>query len=319
MAELNVIGQCVEPSVRLVQPQNESLQTSTNLQVLANVCLDALTNNGWGVRLALDGGFLNFGPEIDIYSPPFQVIFSNLSRSEHVVDAYIIDSAGNPVSGAGTHDQVSQVGVGDYYVAMGDSITYGVGDDVPSDDISLDGRNTGGGYEPILNNLLTNAKGYPQTIVNEGIGGAKSNDGVNVIQSLLSLFSDSQFFLIEYGTNDAATPVPSGLGLHPGDSGYPGTFKDNMQRIITSVKNAGKLPYLAKVPYSTAPYTARDSLYQTYNQVIDELVSENTISVTPPDFYTYFQNNQSQISSDGLHPNGIGYQSMANKWFNALP
>ena len=46
-----------------------------------------------------------------------------------------------------------------------------------------------------------------------------------------------------------------------------------MQRIITAVKNAGKLPYLAKVPYSNGQYLARNSLYQTYNQVIDQLVA----------------------------------------------
>jgi lysophospholipase L1-like esterase len=263
--------------------------------------------------LVLDGG-----APVDIYSPPFEKIFLNLSRSEHVVDAFLIDNAGNQVSGASTHDQVSPVGIGDYYFAMGDSITVGSGDNITSDDISQDGRNAGGGYEPILNNLLTNAKSYPHTVINEGVGGTRSIDGVSLLASLLSRHPDAQYVLIEYGTNDAATPVPSGLGLHPGDSGYPGTFKDNMQRIITSVQNAGKLPYLAKVPPAFGPFSARDPLCQTYNQVVAELVAENSISVTPPDFYSYFQNNQNQLP-DGLHPNGIGYQSMGNLWFQALP
>jgi lysophospholipase L1-like esterase len=60
-------------------------------------------------------------------------------------------------------------------------------------------------------------------------------------------------------------------------------------------------------------------LYQGYNQAINELVAANNITVIPPDFYTWFQNNPNQLQSDGLHPNGIGYQSMANLWFNALP
>jgi hypothetical protein len=56
-----------------------------------------------------------------------------------------------------------------YYVAIGDSITFGEGDDDPSDDISQDGRNSGGGYEPILNDRLTDMTGgVPHTIVNEG-------------------------------------------------------------------------------------------------------------------------------------------------------
>jgi lysophospholipase L1-like esterase len=235
------------------------------------------------------------------------------------VEAFIIDTAGNQVAGTWTHDQANPVGIGNYFVGMGDSITFGFLDDVPSDDTSQDGRNTGGGYEPVLNNLRTNAKHYPQTVVNEGAGGTKSIDGVSLIPVLLSRNPSAQYFLIEYGTNDATTPVPSGSGLTPADAGYPGTFKDNMQRIITAVKNAGKQPCLGKVPYSNGQYLARNTLYQGYNQVIDQLVVENTLTVFPPDFYTLFQNNQNQLSSDGLHPNGIGYQSMANLWFSKLP
>ena len=56
---------------------------------------------------------------------------------------------------------------------------------------------------------------------------------------------------------------------------------------------------------------------QEYNQVIDELVAANTIGVMPPDFYCYFENNPAQIA-DGLHPNGLGYQSMAQGWLDVL-
>ena len=212
VAELNVLGQCVSPSVDIVQPQSKSLQTTTSIQVLANACLDSVANNGWGVRFKLDGG-----SSFDTHSAPFQVLFTNVSKAEHVIDAFIIDSACNQISGSATHDQVTQVGVGDYFVAMGDSITMGFGDNITSDNTSSDGRNSGGGYEPVLNNLRTSAKGYPQTVINEGIGGTTSSDGVALIPSLVSRHANAQHFLIEYGTNDAAGPVPSGLGLHPGD------------------------------------------------------------------------------------------------------
>jgi lysophospholipase L1-like esterase len=55
-----------------------------------------------------------------------------------------------------------------------------------------------------------------------------------------------------------------------------------------------------------------------YNQVVDELVSENNIGVMPPDLYSFFSNNPGQLSSGGLHPNGTGYQSMAQLWLDAL-
>lgn len=226
---------------------------------------------------------------------------------------------------------------GDYYVAVGDSITLGSHDDISSDDTSQDGRNTGWGFEPILNNLLTAWKGYPHTVVNKGVSGHTSADGVSSISSTLSNNPSAKYFLIMYGTNDATNPpIPSGRGLIPGDPGYSGSFKDNMQRIVSAVLTAGKVPYLAKVPYvdPTNPLfplgvSFSDAAIQSYNTVIDELRISNGISVVAPDFYTWFQNHTGQLA-DGIHPNGTGYQSMAGSgpdpnpnlnhysWFYAL-
>jgi lysophospholipase L1-like esterase len=63
-------------------------------------------------------------------------------------------------------------------------------------------------------------------------------------------------------------------------------------------------------------------LIQQYNTAVGELVSNtaNGITVTPPDFYAAFTNNnlyQTQYF-DNIHPNGTGYQTMANLWFQAL-
>ena len=209
---------------------------------------------------------------------------------------------------------------GDYYVAVGDSITLGSHDDIFSDDTSQDGRNTGGGFEPILNNLLTAWKGYPHTVVNKGVSGHTSANGVSSISSTLSNNPSAKYFLILYGTNDADN---SGGGTPVSKNAY----KANMQAIITAIKNAGKVPYLAKVPYvdPTNPLfptgvSFSDGAIQQYNQAIDELVADslNNISAVPPGFYAWFQSHRSQLD-DGLHPNGTGYQSMATLWFNVLP
>ena len=90
-----------------------------------------------------------------------------------------------------------------------------------------------------------------------------------------------------------------------------------MQRILSAILLAGKTPYLAKVPYTTLPRYDILSI-QEYNGVVDEPVAANGISVVPPDFYAWFLAHSSQLA-DGLHPNGTGYQSMANLWFSALP
>jgi lysophospholipase L1-like esterase len=142
--------------------------------------------------------------------------------------------------------------------------------------------------------------------------------------------------------NDARPwlPVPSGLGLNPGDSGYAGSFKDQMQRIINAVNAAGKKIAISKInpalgdcapsnpsdpeycgpPYPDFTTGARTVLIQQYNQVVDELrgISSNKITTVPPDLYTYFANHYQTQYFDNIHPNGTGYQSLGNLWFQVL-
>jgi lysophospholipase L1-like esterase len=173
------------------------------------------------------------------------------------------------------------------------------------------------------------------------VGGDTSVDGLNYIPTALGLYPDARRYLLQYGTNDARpwAPVPSGKGLNPGDPGYPGTYKDNMQQIIDAINNAGQEVCLAKIPIAlgdtvnSVPYVdpdtgARSVLIKEYNEVIDEFENDpsNDITVTPPSFYNFFKEidpgtgnpRYEDQYADNLHPNGIGYQSMAGLWFDAL-
>ena len=127
LAEMEVLGSCaVTPSVRVAAPLSEYLQTSTtSLTATAQTCLDPVNNAGWGVRFLLDGGPSSGGVQMDTHTPPYQVTFTNLAQSEHTIDAYLLDSSNNVVSGIDTHDQVNHIGIGDYFVALGDSISEG--------------------------------------------------------------------------------------------------------------------------------------------------------------------------------------------------
>jgi lysophospholipase L1-like esterase len=209
--------------------------------------------------------------------------------------------AGNPF---GTQrGDIQSFPTGEYYVAVGDSITLAEG---------------GKGYEPTLRDLLLTSKGFPITVANWGASGATAAAGTRLISLTLSKVPLAKYFLVMYGTNDARlpVPVPSGKGKRPGDPGYRGSYKDNLQQIISAIRSAGKIPCLAKVPYATKSSIDISSIRE-YNVVVDELVAANNIAVPPPDFYTYFQEHPDQIS-DGIHPNKIGYESMANLWFIAL-
>ena len=296
---VRLINVCTPPSVSILDPENRHIQTSSTLSVQAHPCLDSNTHAGWGLRLKLKNSAGAIIDQVD----DNQTTFTGLSKDEHTVEAIILDESNEEVGGTST--QVSQIGIGDYYVAVGDSITLGLGDNISADDISQDGRNRTGGYPPILNNLLTNSKAYPHTVINKGIAGDTSVEGRSLMPSILASNPQAQYVLIQYGTNDADIPLQSG------------TFKTNMQQMITLVANAGKQAYLAKIPYAKGSKTALNNLIQQYNQVIDQLISENSISVAAPDFYSYFKLNLSEYSDD-LHPNGIGYQSMAVLWSDAL-
>ena len=192
---------------------------------------------------------------------------------------------------------------GEYYVAVGDSITRAGGKR---------------GFAPTLSELLKNSKGYPNTIANRGVDGATSAEGAKLINFTLSTLPMAKYYLVMYGTNDArlGVYVQSGKGLRPGEPGYNGTYKDNLQNILSAILAAGKIPCIAKVPH-TSWWNIDIMSIQDYNVVIDELVVANSIAVTPPDFYTYFQKHPDELA-DGLHPNKIGYESMANLWFQAL-
>jgi lysophospholipase L1-like esterase len=298
------------------------------LYVLAQIYGVNATQTGWGVKFVLDDS-----DEFLDYESPYEAYFQNLSKAEHIVEAFLVDDFGFQVPGESTYDQVNNVAVGDYYVAMGDSITGGEGDGIFSDDISDDGRTVGGGYPPILANNLVTALGYPQLIVNEGVGGDTSSDGLALLPSILNRYSEAQHYLIQYGTNDSSglLPTPSGIGLESGQEGYDGTFKDNMQQIIDLINGEEREACLAKAPIArgqtanSEPFpdpenASKNLMIQEYNAVIDELVQDasNGIVVNPPDFYNYFKDHLWDEFYDNLHPNGVGYQSMADFWSYAL-
>jgi hypothetical protein len=121
--------------------------------------------------------------------------------------------------------------------------------------------------------------------------------------------------LILLGTNDSggSLPVPSGLGCS-GDS-CAGTFKANMQALANTLISQQITPIIARIPPTFgSSQVSRNLVIQKYNQVIgQELVGVEL----GPDFYSYFVNH-SDLFSDYLHPNGLGYRVMTYLWQNFL-
>ena len=280
-----------------------------------------------GIRFVVDEGSGGAQTQTDT-TPPYTAQFSGLATGDHTVSAHLLDGSLAPLPAAEASVTLPQVGSqGVHLYGSGDSITLGWTDNLSSDDVSLDGRNTGGGYPPVLNNYLSSYNsGKPVTVWNDGNSGETTVEGAAHIAAVLARTPAVQAYLFGYGTNDSGGSMllDSGLGLGPGDAGYPGSYKYYVQQYINAVTGAGKRVYLAKIP----PYLSdagRDATIQTYNQVIDELVTKlqtdhptDYVNYVPPDFHTYFTAHPGELGSDGIHPTGTGYASMGRLWCEAL-
>jgi outer membrane protein assembly factor BamB/lysophospholipase L1-like esterase len=202
-----------------------------------------------------------------------------------------------------------------HYIAFGDSITKGRGE----------------GYPPKIAELLSESSNDTYIVANEGRNGRTSFGGAEDIQTAIDNNPDATHVLILLGTNDST-----------GDIDHP-TFRQNMQKIIDAVKQAEKIPLLAKVPikysecfnegcdpFNDPPSAEVNSRIRLYNRVIDQLVQMNQLKVTqdcalsPPDYYRYFEiaaigeNDLPLEFNDPWHPNEQGYQAMAELWLHAL-
>ncbi|MBX6342543.1 MAG: SGNH/GDSL hydrolase family protein [Thermomicrobiaceae bacterium] len=168
------------------------------------------------------------------------------------------------------------------------------------------------GYEPHLNDCLTQATGRATFLMNEGIGGYTSKKVLNNMsaytQRIQTLGISHVLLLI--GTNDANQGVT------------PSTWQSNVEGIINALKSAG-VPagniWVGYVPYrlgsSTGAQDARQ-LIQQYNALLPTIKADTGVNLGP-DFYTYFQNHQS-LFADNLHPNQTGYNAMGDLWAKSI-
>jgi lysophospholipase L1-like esterase len=248
----------------------------------------------------------------------------------YTVKYNVSDAAGNAANEVSRTIVVGdggEVTADDTYVAFGDSITNGHMDDTPDDGI---------GYMPILKNLLVTKYSRPHEILNAAVDGETSAQGLARIDEILANNSNANKYLIIYGTNDSAPWHVDSDGDGIADAPISkATYKSNMQSIIDKIVDAGKTPIIAKIPRvlgggSGDNYYANDSIdegirnvaIRGYNEAIAELINDNGLTTSGPDFYNKFTdtypNRDSGGYADPLHPNGAGYNSMANWWNEAL-
>ena len=308
-----------ESSVVISVPLSYSVEVTDILNVSAfatNIPLD-----GW-VEFVLDDH--TSSPD---YEFPYSAEFLDVLQGEHQIEAILHDPS-SPLSS----DINETIGVlGDYYIALGDSITNGTRDNYSLDNMSEDGRiSSSRGFHSRLSDLLTSTVSYPNIIFNEGIPGDKSYDAAYLsIDSILKRHPQSNKALILLGTNDSSgdeLSVPSGLDCS--GTACEGTFKGNMRELIDKIVLSGKDVVVGLVPPAFisdgTPNTSRNLKIEEYNEVIkgsdfDPLTGYQL----GPDFFSFFLDldsgkNRSSLFADTLHPNGRGYVVMAYLWHNTL-
>jgi len=151
-------------------------------------------------------------------------------------------------------------------------------------------------------NTATNNTYFP-AMINGGIGGEKSSDGLARLTAVLTLNPDYHFIVLGYGTNDAA-----------GGQIPLSTFQSNMQSMIDMVKAAGREPVIPHIPWS--PDGTHNAI-PMYDDVIDTLTRTNQLQVGP-DLTAYFMMHTDQLMNDNLHPADAGQMAMNQLWADAM-
>ena len=274
-----------------------------------------------GVDFVADEGTLNettlpgtlVTPSDPMKSPYYSATFPYSTSGNHDITAYALDGSLNRLGNVDASDVVDMVGVhGINLAGFGDSITDGVYDNLSTDDISADFRNTSGGYEPVLNDGISAAfPAKPVTVIDEGKPGDQSWQGVDKIGTVLAHNPQAEAVLVMFGTNDANTTLPTN----------PVDFKANLKTICDAAIAAGKKVFIAKPPPLQGSSAGNNTNLQSYNSEIDVLIADYGSSnpgkvFAGPNFYNDAV--PIQIGTDGIHPTGQGYHEMGVQWSSVI-
>jgi acyl-CoA thioesterase-1 len=163
-------------------------------------------------------------------------------------------------------------------LAFGDSLTYGTGASAEHD------------YPAILAGLAA------REVINEGVPGEISGDGLKRLPALLDEYQPELLILI-HGGNDILRNIPNQQTA------------DNLNRMIVEANSRHIEVVMLGVPTFNLLKLNSADFYQTVAETRQIPVDLNTL----PDIL-----GDNSLKSDMIHPNDAGYQLMANNIFNLL-
>jgi len=168
--------------------------------------------------------------------------------------------------------------------------------------------------------------GYDPVVFNEGVNGWTSSNLRSQINDILARHPRARYVAIHIGGNDVTNlrPYPAGSG----------SMFSNITTILQTIINSNMIPVPARLSfraYNTDPVvdTFSNPLSETngsgpyVTHVIDPLIQQHATNFYDSannrgvvDMYTYFFNNQGEISGDGIHLTESGRQSWNRLWAN---
>lgn len=257
---------------------------------------------------------------------PYKTTFYNLDKGEYTLDAYALNTQSNIYGGNQFHDQVTNIGIGDIIVAIGDSTTEGTflyksqfptWLTAPTNYLSFDNRTypqPGGKatfptqtWMPELSNELEKIYGYPVFIKNAGYSSFATTDYLSVMKT--KAWANRQHaiapnkWIILLGVNDGIKNVPEK------------TYESNLQGMITILEKdyhaEPKNIMLAKPTYAIGHDHVHDLL-----PAIDALWLSDGVA-HGPDFWTFFSTRfypTFAYYKDQYHQTPSGMREMVQLW-----
>lgn len=190
-------------------------------------------------------------------------------------------------------------------LCFGDSITYGV----TLEAISLPPETEASltlveGYVPKLWRALEAKYGTGFELVNSGVPGERTAEGVERLRSELRIYEPDLVLLLE-GIVDVNNSNPR----------FP-VVRENLAKMMALVKREGREVIIGTYPLlnpdgfrtSGAPFIPR----------LNDVIRQEATVLSVPIADHEKANDQSGQGPDGLHPNNLGYDTMANTWLSAI-
>ncbi len=309
-----VVPATSQPTIAIARQPNLTVVPATNMGVEATVLnLPA----GASVLFNLDGS----PSACTTASQPSPGRFTANCTSAagvHALTAQLRDRAGT-VLDTDRHNSVASGGR--VYVTIGDSNTWGEGDQFGSDGNASGGwRKALHGYQTNLVDELNAATSVKNIAFNESVRGDTMNKVLTTrLGSYLERDAGANFAILWLGTNDANGSSPVASGLNCSGTACNGTFKGQLKSVISALNNAHMAPIVVQVPprWGDGTVMYADPLGQPvnaiiiseYNQVIrgedSNPLSGYTVGPNLFQYYLTTTTNRFHLFYDHLHLSGL--------------